>query len=112
MLDIKSPRFPEQLKAARVAAGLTQAQLANLANIDPSNISKYENREHVQHCRPRYETLAAINKALAELPDTRPSSGPVDERPASQGLLLTDASVEQLVAELKKRGVSSVAINW
>lgn len=58
--------------------------------------SRYENRLHSHFGPPSDKTWRRLNEALFE--DAAPEAGP----------RLADASVEELVAELKRRGASSV----
>ena len=49
-------RFAENLKALRVAKGLTQAELAERLGVSQRTVSAWETKV----CRPDYETLARI----------------------------------------------------
>lgn len=53
-------KFANQLKAARLAAGLSQKELAQKTNITPSLISRYE----LGKITPRLETVNKIMKIL------------------------------------------------
>lgn len=107
-LLITSNSLPEDIKEARKAKGLSQSQLAAMAGIDASNISKYENRDHVQHGRPRAETLRALNAALFDAVGDSPSH----DLPVAGFLAITRASTDQLIQELKRRGAISVTVTW
>ncbi len=52
----------EQILAARKAAGFTQAELAKLAGLDQSDVSKWERGQ-----KPSVGTLEAISLAVDDL---------------------------------------------
>lgn len=54
------PTLGERLKAARVAAGLTQLQLAVQAEVDPSTVARIESDKNL----PRIDKLQSIAKVL------------------------------------------------
>lgn len=61
----QAPSQPRTILAAnvlrsRLAAGLTQRQLANLIDVDSQQVSKWERAAH----RPSDENLAALSQAL------------------------------------------------
>jgi transcriptional regulator with XRE-family HTH domain len=53
---------PRQVVAARVLAGLSQAELAKRADVAVSALSRYE----AGHSMPRIDTIAAIVRALTK----------------------------------------------
>lgn len=53
---MKVIKFAENLKRMRVAAGMTQAQLAQRLGVDQRTVSAWENGV----ARPSFETLALI----------------------------------------------------
>ena len=55
-----SPALAETLRARRIAAGLTQRDLAEKAGVPQPNVSAYE----LGHRKPNAETLERMNRAL------------------------------------------------
>jgi transcriptional regulator with XRE-family HTH domain len=53
-------KFPKELKAAREAAKLSQAELATKLDVAPSTVADWESG----HMSPRLDKLPAIAKAL------------------------------------------------
>jgi transcriptional regulator with XRE-family HTH domain len=68
--------FGERLKAFRLAAGLTQSELARKASVVPSMIHKYELKGH----RPRPSALARLARALGVPAAALKRGGPVPQR--------------------------------
>nr|WP_175799608.1 helix-turn-helix transcriptional regulator [Burkholderia anthina] len=104
---VTDPNFRSALKAARENMRFSYRELARRAGIHAVMPSRYENADSADATLPSYATWEKLNAALF----------PVDieaaESATSQGeVCLTDASVEEIVAELKRRGAESVAINW
>lgn len=103
MLPIRtSPDFPQALKAAREAKGLSYKELADLVGINAAMPSRYENREHGNFGHPSEKTWKALNAVLF---DTQ--NGAAHDR-----LTLKAASVQDIVAELKARGATAVNIQF
>ena len=80
--------FADELKAARLAAGMSQAELAQQAGISIQSVSKYENG---QVASPKYEAVDALEKLLGvrfnieEEPVTPPQQVPdLDDREFSK----------------------------
>jgi transcriptional regulator with XRE-family HTH domain len=97
-----SPNFPAALKKARESKGLNYTQLAKKSRISPVMPARYENRDNANFGTPNQRTWEMLNKVLfdAELPDFD-----------SQDKLLKNASMDELIHELKNRyGVSSITI--
>ena len=61
MYDFQKP-LAEELKKARTKAGLTQEQVAELAGVDPMNITKMENV--TRNANPELATLYPVIRAL------------------------------------------------
>jgi len=93
--------FPAALKKARLAKGYSYAKLAELVGIHQNMPSRYENPGHGSFTRPSFDTWQKINGVLSD-----PSLDSVAT------LTLSSATVEELIAELKKRGASSVSVQW
>lgn len=85
------PNFPSALKAAREEAGLNRSELARKAGIHAVMPRRYEEPNDKDFTRPTPKTWKALNLAL----DLEPKA-----------LLLSEASVDQIVAELRSRGAS------
>lgn len=101
-------RFPHALKAAREAKGLSYTEVAKAIGINPAMPSRYENPEHSCFCAPRDSTWQKLNELLSGTgsPLTRSSTIPIENT------WLGEATVEQIIQELKARGASSVTINY
>lgn len=92
-----SPEFPAALRAAREEANLTRSGLAGLAKISPGLIKRYESPDAPDFSKPRALTWNRLNEVLGRKePDEAPDAEPV----------LSDATIEEICAELKSRGAS------
>lgn len=100
-----SKEFPEALKAAREKKGLTFTQLAHAISINPAMPSRYENRDHSCFCAPRQETWEKLNSVLF-------GSEEIPAELAPSEALLAEATVEEIIRELKARGATSVSISY
>ncbi|MFK3941866.1 helix-turn-helix domain-containing protein [Pseudomonas monteilii] len=103
-----SPKFPAALKAAREAKGLSYTEVAKAIGINPAMPSRYENAEHSCFCAPRESTWEKLDALLSG------SGKDLQKRKSAQieDLSLGEATVEQIIQELKARGASSVTINY
>lgn len=99
-------KFPEALKAAREAKGLSYTELAERIGIHPVMPSRYENTQHSNHCRPRMKVWHKLNLELFG----QTVAEKVGERKGKA--LLRDASVEQIIKELKDRGAITVNVSF
>ncbi|ABE35824.1 helix-turn-helix family protein [Paraburkholderia xenovorans LB400] len=116
---VTDPNFRTALKEARLAANLSFRELAKRVGIHEVMPSRYENAEHSNATFPGLKTWEKLNGVL--FPDSPPVAN-VDSPPtatatyASETLpnarLLRDAPIDEIVAELKRRGAASVSINW
>lgn len=59
--------FGDALRAARIAADLSQTEAAGRAGLKQSNWSKYENGEHIPSIRKANRMAQAIGVSLHEL---------------------------------------------
>lgn len=101
------PNFRKALKDAREAAKLSYSELARRAGIHAVMPSRYENSDHTNATLPSSHTLAKLNAVLF------PNEAAADEAtPIEQPLALVEADVGEIVAELKRRGATSVSISW
>ena len=68
--------FGSRLRAARIKAGLSQKQLANVCGIPKPRLSRYEN----DHILPSVTSLARLADAIGVLPDSllRPTQTSLD----------------------------------
>lgn len=70
------------IRAARLRAGLTQAQLARAANTSERNIVRWENNQHA----PRLEHIAAIASATGKELEFFLTGTPADDEEESRGV--------------------------
>lgn len=91
-----------------MSAGLSFTELAHLVGINPAMPSRYENRDHSCFCSPRMDTWQRLNEVLFPGEDT--SSLP--ETDTNEDIFLIDATVEEIVTELKTRGAKNVRMDW
>lgn len=92
--------FPQALKAAREASGMSRAQLARAANIHAVMPRRYEEPDCGEFARPTTNTWMALNRALGF--HENPLEQPV---PRAVELLLSTATLEEIIAELHSRNV-------
>ncbi|WP_407920085.1 helix-turn-helix domain-containing protein [Crenobacter intestini] len=97
-----SDEFPAALRAAREASGMSRAELARKAGIHAVMPRRYEERDCGEFARPSESTYLALNRALGLMPEAQGGAMPSGE-PAP--LTLKEASIEQIVGELHRRGV-------
>jgi transcriptional regulator with XRE-family HTH domain len=100
--------FREVLRKARKDAGLSYSELARRAGIHPVMPARYEDKAHSNATLPSLKTWEKLNLALfgAGKTETPQKGGATVDRP------LRDAAIDEIVAELKRRGAMSVTINW
>jgi len=55
--------FAFRLKSARTSKALTQKQLANIINVDPSKISKYENAKITPNIENLYKLCSVLDES-------------------------------------------------
>ncbi len=101
--DPRSKAFPDVLKKIREGLGISRAELAKRANIHGVMPRRYEEPDSGEFARPTHNTFEAINRALGLHWDgaLQLTQGEVLE----SEILLKDASIEQLVAELHRRNI-------
>jgi transcriptional regulator with XRE-family HTH domain len=97
-----SADFPHALKTAREAKNLSYSELARAIGISVVMPSRYENPEHSLFSRPSKETWKKINSFFYATEKVEPQG--------DNGL--GELTVDQLVAELKKRGATSVQLTF
>lgn len=114
MLNTSSANFPEKLKKARIAAGLSQTTLAEAIGASSGSISNWETGLNV----PRSETVEKLNKELFQDSGKQKSSttltikSPASKKgSAANGAVtgsskasLKDFETDELAKELKRRG--------
>lgn len=96
------------MKAAREAKGLSYTEVAKAIGINPAMPSRYENAEHSCFCAPRESTWEKLDALLF-------GSGvglQKGKNAQTEDVSLAEATVEQIIQELKARGASSVTINY
>lgn len=117
---VTDPNFRAALKEARLAANLSFRELAKRVGIHEVMPSRYENAQHSNATLPGLKTWEKLNEVL--FPDSLPVAD-VDSPPTAttaicpsgalpNARLLRDAPIDEIVAELKRRGAASVSINW
>lgn len=101
--------FPDALKAAREAKGYSFKELAELVGISQVMPSRYENRDHSNFGPPSDKTWRKLNTVLFGIENDRNG---IAEQAEDSNIRLADATVEDIVAELKARGAQSVKIEF
>jgi transcriptional regulator with XRE-family HTH domain len=101
-----SPEFPQALKAARMARGMSRAALARAANIHEVMPRRYEDVDCSEFSRPTANTYIALNRALGFTEDDAAST----PSPAPAGVLLHEATIDEIVAELHKRNITATMV--
>jgi transcriptional regulator with XRE-family HTH domain len=107
-----SIEFPETLKRERTARGMSRSQLARLAGIHPVMPRRYEEPNCGEFARPVFNTWLALNKALGfnitDVQDfkTNESKEISDIKNYKKSPSLCNASTDEIVTELRKRGIS------
>jgi transcriptional regulator with XRE-family HTH domain len=103
--DRENPAFPAALKAARHARKLSYSDLARAIGISTVMPSRYENPSHSLFGAPSRDTWIKLNEFFASPTSTQ-------EAAAGKAQPLSAYSVDELVAEIKRRGASSVQISF
>ncbi|MGH8379260.1 helix-turn-helix domain-containing protein [Pseudomonas sp.] len=103
-----SPKFPAALKAAREAMGLSYTEVAKAISINPAMPSRYENPDHSCFCAPRESTWEKLDALLSG----RNLDLHKNKVVSTEDVSLGEATVEQIIHELKVRGATSVTINY
>ena len=103
--DPTSPDFPAALKAAREAAGLTRTEFARRAKINGVMPRRYEEPDAQDFTRPTRTTWLWLNFALG-FSAAPPSPEPLPVVEPATGVSLAQASIDQIVAELRSRGAT------
>lgn len=110
---VTDPTFREKLREAREARGLSQYALAKLAGIAGVMPKRYEDATDKYATLPNAATWNKLNAVLfSSMAEYASGNAPAPSSAARAGGLLVEASIEEIVAELKRRGASSVVINW
>lgn len=93
------------LKTARLAAGLTQAKLAQLAHIDRSRYNALENGRHPLSVEYAERIAPHVSRAVTELlpPTTADPADPLDPLVLLQGLATAVEGSQRLIADLQAR---------
>jgi transcriptional regulator with XRE-family HTH domain len=110
------PSFPEALRNARLAKKLNMKELAELIGIHGAMIGRYEDPNHSWHSQPSQKTWEKLNDALFGNVEIAVTKNNKDINNASLSpqseKLLKNASFEEIVNELKRRGAVSIQINF
>lgn len=107
----KDNEFPAALREARESKNLNYAEFARLVGITQKNIPKYEKDRITTPSKersiPTQKTWEKINTVLyGKVQDITDLTKEHDER-----IYLDKASVEEIIHELKSRGVANVNVN-
>lgn len=97
-----SKDFPQALKAAREAKGMSRAELAHAVNIHQVMPRRYEEPDCGEFTRPRPATWLALNRVLGFEPDEASAKA---EQASETPVLLREATIEDIVAELHRRSI-------
>lgn len=100
--DREDPSFPAALKAAREARNLSYSDLARAIGISTVMPSRYENPEHSLFGAPSQDTWRKLNEFFSD-------STKIQELTGGQDHPLSTYPVEELIAELKRRGATSIS---
>ncbi|RXZ43810.1 XRE family transcriptional regulator [Crenobacter cavernae] len=123
--DFESAEFPPALKAMRKQLRLSRTALAQQVQLSTAAIQRYEAQDgsHIKPSREAYERLcAALSGLLAESP-AEPVRAPAAPAPAPQAVaapapaavpdvLLSEATLEQLIARAKMLGAKKVTVEF
>jgi transcriptional regulator with XRE-family HTH domain len=102
----KSSNFASALRNARKAADLTLSELAEKAGISVVMPGRYERAE----AKPTMGTWQLLNKALySDLDDDEVEAEAVKQH---MGESLTEATIEDILEELKSRGFNNVTLSY
>lgn len=113
---VNDPSFRQKLREAREARGLSQYALAKLAGIAGVMPKRYEDASDKYATFPNIITWKKLNTVLFPA-GSEAAPGTAEYRPDTSSdsktqRLLHEALVEEIVAELKRRGATSVVVNW
>lgn len=97
--------FPSALKKAREDMKLSLTELAVKAGISATMPGRYENPESALHGVPSLETWKKLNQVLTP----SDNQGVTDN---VHGVYLADATIDQLVQQLKNKGVKAVSLDF
>lgn len=98
-LDINSDNFAEQFTAALEESGHTVADIARLCGVSRTAISAYKTG-----AKPRKDQLDKLNEIFSGDNDLQELAL---QHPAEH-ITLKDASIEEIIEELKRRGANKV----
>lgn len=104
--DREDPAFPAALKSAREARNLSYSDLARAIGISTVMPSRYENPNHSLFGTPSQDTWRKLNEFFASPTRTQESSAAEKAQP------LSAYPVDELIAEIKRRGATSVQISF
>lgn len=104
MLSTSHPSFKKDLKTARIARGLSGAELCRAIGISEGMMARYESTTRTDQVLPNPETLKKINAVLFPLePETL--SLPIEESDQDKADALP---LDVLIKAVKKRGAKEV----
>jgi transcriptional regulator with XRE-family HTH domain len=110
-----SKDLPEALRKARIAKGLKLKDVADAIGIDRAMPGRYEDPKHSYHSRPSYDTWQKLNDLFYgnEKATTEGSLSAFSKRaPLEDTTPLCDATFEQLISELERRGATNIQHGW
>jgi len=103
--DRKDPAFPAALQFARQERNLSYSDLARAIGISTVMPSRYENPTHSLFGVPSQETWRKLNEFFY-------GSTIQNEIPDEKWQSLSAYSVDELIAEIKRRGATSVQVSF
>ncbi len=129
--DFESAEFAPALKAIRKQLQLSRTALAAQVGLSTAAIQRYEAQDG-SNIKPSREAYDRLNKVVATLLADRASSAAVDSPPVAvmppvaaapattlppaaplaAGILLADATLEQLIARAKAMGAKKVTVEF
>lgn len=124
---LESPDFPSVLKNLRKELQLSRTALADKVGLSTAAIQRYEATDN-SHIKPSPQAYERLVRVLAELQvkstvqpaaRIRPAPAIMDPLPQTElaapvlpAILLTDATLEQLIARAKMLGAKKVTIEF
>ena len=107
------PDFPNALRSARISKNLNMKELAHMIGIHGAMIGRYEDINHSWHSHPSQKTWEKLNNALfGDSNNTVTNYNNGDTIPLQSEKSLKNASIEEIVRELRKRGAVSVEVRF
>ncbi|MDC7708352.1 helix-turn-helix domain-containing protein [Vogesella indigofera] len=126
--DFESAEFAPALKAIRKQLQLSRTALAAQVGLSTAAIQRYEAQDgsNIKPSREAYERLSKVlaalladsaSAAVSQPPPVTPpvavaAAVPAPAAPLATGILLADATLEQLIARAKAMGAKKVTVEF